>query len=261
MSPKPKEVSPSDSGDLESVVFKCLTEFFSQTIVECGCAASISSVQKEIDTCKSLIGAQTDLIQQLQSEVNTLKFEILKIRSNPTKTFNSTANVEIRKSVWQLQSNVQKNNESNQPMIMQGDVFKCRPADFQNENKHFQNRSNLSRFTKLYLNSEIPTEIKLIDSPNLWDDEGDKPPKVIKINADEHHQPPLADDEGFKEIVQKKKPKSKKNLKNTSSYVIGVGPSEQLNTLKVAPKKAFLYVSRLAPGTTINTLNITPLSR
>ena len=133
--------------------------------------------------------------------------------------------------------------------------------DFQNENKHFQNRSNLSRFTNLYLNSEIPTEIKLTDSPNSSDDVVDKPPKVIKINADVHHQPPAADDEGFKEIVQKKKPKSKKNLKNTSSYVIGVGPSEQLNTLKVAPKKAFLYVSRLAPGTTINTLNITPLSR
>ena len=211
MSPKPKEVSPSDSGDLESVVFKCLTEFFSQTIVECGCAASISSVQKEIDTCKSLIGAQTDLIQQLLSEVDTLKFEILKIRSNPTKTFNSTANVEIRKSVGQLQSNVQKNNESNQPMIMQGDVFKCHPADFQNENKHFQNRSNLSRFTNLYSNSEIPTEIKLNDSPTSSDDEVDEPPKTIKINADVHHQPPPWMTKVFKKLYRRRNQNQNRN--------------------------------------------------
>ena len=87
----------------------------------------------------------------------------------------------------------------------------CKKAVKVISNKHFRHRSNLSRFTNLYSNSEIPTEIKLNYSPTSSDDEVDEPPKTIKINADVHHQPPPWMTKVFKKLYRRRNQNQNRN--------------------------------------------------
>ena len=89
MGPKVKKQGPTGLGDLTSVVNQCLIVFFNQFTLNCGCSTSCATAQEEITSCKSLIMAQSALIHQLQSDIKTLKSEVLQMRANGGKGLNT----------------------------------------------------------------------------------------------------------------------------------------------------------------------------
>ena len=88
MGPKPKKAVPNAQSDIQSIINQCLVDFFDQSTVDCGCAADYAVLHEEIGSCKTLIVAQTALIQQLQSVVSTLQSEILQLKSAATRISN-----------------------------------------------------------------------------------------------------------------------------------------------------------------------------
>ncbi|KAJ3655761.1 hypothetical protein Zmor_014875 [Zophobas morio] len=77
-------------------------------------------------------------------------------------------------------------------------------------------------------------------------------PKNQRVEA-EVHSKQKDNEKDLELVIPKKKSRAVKRPENKNkNYVIGTNQSEETSsTLLVAPKKAFWYVSRLRPGTTV----------
>jgi hypothetical protein len=75
----PKEKPPIIDADLfYGVVGDCLTDFFKKHTTQCSCEQVILNLNDELNNFKSLIVAQTALINQLYNAVIYLKFDLHK---------------------------------------------------------------------------------------------------------------------------------------------------------------------------------------
>jgi hypothetical protein len=75
----PKAKPPIIDADLfYGVVGDCLTDFFKNHTTQCSCEQVILNLNDELNNCKSLIVAQTALINQLYNAVIDLKFDLHK---------------------------------------------------------------------------------------------------------------------------------------------------------------------------------------
>ena len=81
MPPKAKKINTFE-GDLTNVMYECLNGFFSEFSWEFGCAGEIVQLTELVTDCNSIIGSQSALIRQLQSDMCFLKNEISKLRPN-----------------------------------------------------------------------------------------------------------------------------------------------------------------------------------
>ncbi|KAJ3661478.1 hypothetical protein Zmor_005873 [Zophobas morio] len=109
-------------------------------------------------------------------------------------------------------------------------------------------------------NPKRPTDICQISSIREKDfressDESENPnadlEPVSQLNVEaEVHSKQKVNEKDFELVIPKKKSRAVKRPENENkNYVIGTNQSEETSsTLLVAPKKAFLYVSRLRPG-------------
>ncbi|KAJ3655536.1 hypothetical protein Zmor_014662 [Zophobas morio] len=248
MGPKPKKAVPNAQSDIQSIINQCLVDFFDQSTVDCGCAADYAVLHEEIGSCKTLIVAQTALIQQLQSVVSTLQSEILQLKSAATRISNEPNHtIENRRiSAPQQPYNV-KNNDRKSLSTIKDNVFTVQPAELLNMKNHRQ--GNPCRRSDLHLFPEVQIVEQPEDSSQSDEESQFETYKKSQIKMDDAHSHSILKDDGF--VQGKSKNLHKKMTHNKKkNYVIGTSQSDQSNMLKAAPKKALLYVSRLRPGTT-----------
>jgi hypothetical protein len=79
MPPKAKPLI-IDADLFYGVVGDCLTDFFKNHTTQCSCEQVILNLNDELNNCKSLIVAQTALINQLYNAVIDLKFDLHKFQ-------------------------------------------------------------------------------------------------------------------------------------------------------------------------------------
>lgn len=263
MGPKVKKAPLTVMTDIQSAVNQCLADFFSQTIVNCGCEVAFSALLEEINSCKTLITTQNTIIYQLQKDVSALKLENFKLKANTAKTPNETNHtVDNRRSSYFVQQSNGKTTDKNSTVALNDNFLLYQPADYHNINIH--RGSDHRRLSKSHNTTDTTTTkiSTLHDEDETSSDEHDHeiftslvtadihlPPKDETRNTKQENVPTTkVADEGtvsFTEVQHKKK-------KRTRNLLAGAGQGTISGSLRAIEKKFNYFVTGLHPDTTVD---------